>query len=458
MAKTAGDATLETAEDATGPNDVLLGRGYLAVKHEGNVRFRQLVKEFQEQYAAATEVTGKHDVACEVVRKIKERNGRFLRRRVLAADGQREDIGDGSDQQDSWVNVDDSIAIEKAKQTFRDLKIKAKGGSATPKARKQIIASAPAPLSFGRESSPLLLSVPKNTPQQAAVAAGLRQVKLEQQLAALQQHQRAQTEYAEREELLRSLMNQQQQQPQQQQEQQSQLQQIAPALLAVLQNRAQNSFPHGFPPAPHVGLIASLNTRTAAALQGDLRHQARLQGSTMLGGLRNQTVHEQLSSSSNSNRGLGTSPPQAIVSDYLRANRTKQCFQQPQSAAASAASAIPTSSQVATASLLLGVPAESILRDPVYAQLSLQLPNNDTATQLPSALSVPDSEAHARSAYQSLVNDPTTRMLLQQLLLQSTHFRQGQGDSKPLARVKRSISDQSPSDASGKRSKNNLIR
>jgi len=439
MSKTTGKTSPPQAGAETGPNDVLLGRGYLAVKHEGNVRFRQLVQEYQERYASATEVTGKHDVACNVVRKIKERNGRFLRRRSDTDGNQNvpeaDDVGPLDHQRDAWVPVDDSVSIEKVKQTFRDLKLKAKGGNKSSKSRKKKNTVDPSPPSPSQRQA--------QAPQEPATSVELRQIKLQQDLFALQQQQ-VRAQQAEREELLRSLMNQRQQQPQQQV--------LTPALLAALSNISAHATPQAFAPAPHSSLLPTLNSQAIAVLQEELQRRSRVQDALVT------EENRDLFSASALTGGGG------VVSDYLRANLTNQhllplkqllLLQQQQQQPPPPPPSGPTPSQLAAASRLLGVSVESILQNPIYSALSQQL---NKPPQVAAAAWQPQQDEPPRSSGAEPQQQPPSFAALVEMALRQQQQQRVNADQdddrKPPAR-KRSNSDPG-ADRSGKRSRNNL--
>lgn len=62
------------------PNDILLGRGALAIGNEGNVRFRGIIKERKVEYMSTSRRKMKDIIAGEVRAEIARRNGRFIRR------------------------------------------------------------------------------------------------------------------------------------------------------------------------------------------------------------------------------------------------------------------------------------------------------------------------------------------------------------------------------------------
>lgn len=100
-----------------GSNDVLLGRGDHSVKNEGNIRFRLLVKAQKARYKNVADVSEKHDIACEIIRAVRDRGGQFLRR--VEPLGEAQELGVPSEEE-AWVPAEESIVIKKCKQAFRD--------------------------------------------------------------------------------------------------------------------------------------------------------------------------------------------------------------------------------------------------------------------------------------------------------------------------------------------------
>jgi hypothetical protein len=91
-----------------GPLDVLMGRGYEAQIHPGNVRYRKIIAERQQIYEESL-IHEKTLIAKEIVRLIKESGGRFIRQ-------------DGH----GWILVDDKQARTKVSSVFRDSRRKSK--------------------------------------------------------------------------------------------------------------------------------------------------------------------------------------------------------------------------------------------------------------------------------------------------------------------------------------------
>ena len=86
---------------------ILLGRGRGSHQHDGNIWFRKLIKERQGAYEAAS-VSGKTQMAHDVVELVRKNSGLFLKKKKEGAHG--------------WVEVSDSIARRKVSHAFRALR------------------------------------------------------------------------------------------------------------------------------------------------------------------------------------------------------------------------------------------------------------------------------------------------------------------------------------------------
>jgi hypothetical protein len=101
-------------------NDILLGRGAVVLRNEGNVRFRRLVAANKAEYMS----TGKHAVKERVSRRIlhhitSERRGRFLRR--IETDRERTLYGVAADNSKAaWIIVSEAVSLQKVKQALRE--------------------------------------------------------------------------------------------------------------------------------------------------------------------------------------------------------------------------------------------------------------------------------------------------------------------------------------------------
>mmetsp|Transcript_12369 Transcript_12369/g.14135 ORF Transcript_12369/g.14135 Transcript_12369/m.14135 type:complete len:271 (-) Transcript_12369:135-947(-) len=89
-------------------NDVICGRGGMANYHNGNMRFRDVVKGFEIRYNTSSR-RNKPNVAHEVVNMIRYQNppGRFLKK----------DKPTGT-----WHEIGDKMAVQKTCQVFRDIR------------------------------------------------------------------------------------------------------------------------------------------------------------------------------------------------------------------------------------------------------------------------------------------------------------------------------------------------
>jgi hypothetical protein len=109
------DSTTEIKKP--GPHDVLLGRGGGTNNHQGNVNFRQLVRQHKMRYLACSKVE-KPKVAREVVQLWRKLDppGRFLQRNNETKKGP----GSVKDVCNIWVEVNEKKAREKASQCLRE--------------------------------------------------------------------------------------------------------------------------------------------------------------------------------------------------------------------------------------------------------------------------------------------------------------------------------------------------
>ena len=94
------------------------GRGLPMVRFSGNMLFRSLCKTRQSEYTSKRRHAQKDDIARSIVQEIQRRGGRFLRRGGSKG-GEETADGDGL----VWIEGDDDVAIEKAKQAMRDNKL-----------------------------------------------------------------------------------------------------------------------------------------------------------------------------------------------------------------------------------------------------------------------------------------------------------------------------------------------
>jgi len=92
------------SDSSVGPDDVLLGRGGATNAHSGNVRFRRIIAQHQQEYLKARK-REKVGIARRIVGIVQSNGGRFLKR---------------TDNAQNWVQVTDKRAQEKASQALRE--------------------------------------------------------------------------------------------------------------------------------------------------------------------------------------------------------------------------------------------------------------------------------------------------------------------------------------------------
>jgi hypothetical protein len=97
------------------PADVLFGRGSGPREHEGNVIFRNLVRERKGKYMATGSRTVKENIARDTVNSVLAKNGRFLKK-VDDAEATKLGVPEGID---AWCPVDNKTMMEKTKQALR---------------------------------------------------------------------------------------------------------------------------------------------------------------------------------------------------------------------------------------------------------------------------------------------------------------------------------------------------
>ena len=99
-------------------NDIICGRGGLALKHPGNMAYRKIVGLNKELYATCLK-TEKLRISKSIVAAIREISGRFLERE----DGKTSSSLDEKDEQGnpvSWKDIGDKRAVEKTSQALRE--------------------------------------------------------------------------------------------------------------------------------------------------------------------------------------------------------------------------------------------------------------------------------------------------------------------------------------------------
>lgn len=90
-------------------NTVIIGRGRFPRENKGNIRLREIAKQYLQQYSKATEKKTKSEIVLRVISTIHEsEDGMFVRFRRASGNPQ-------------WYQVDNSVAREKVGYIFRDL-------------------------------------------------------------------------------------------------------------------------------------------------------------------------------------------------------------------------------------------------------------------------------------------------------------------------------------------------
>jgi hypothetical protein len=88
-----------------GPADVVCARGRQFFNHPGNKRYRELINHATKKYASARNKMEKSLVVLEIIEKVHQANGRFIKREKKAG---------------PWVEADEIFAREKCTQSLRD--------------------------------------------------------------------------------------------------------------------------------------------------------------------------------------------------------------------------------------------------------------------------------------------------------------------------------------------------
>lgn len=99
-------------------NDIICGRGGLALKHPGNMAYRKIVSLNKELYATCLK-TEKLRISKSIVAAIREINGRFLERedgKTSQTLGEKDENGNPV----TWSDITDKRAVEKTSQALRE--------------------------------------------------------------------------------------------------------------------------------------------------------------------------------------------------------------------------------------------------------------------------------------------------------------------------------------------------
>mmetsp|Transcript_20188 Transcript_20188/g.35557 ORF Transcript_20188/g.35557 Transcript_20188/m.35557 type:complete len:203 (-) Transcript_20188:89-697(-) len=89
------------------PSDVLCGRDKLSHSHVGNKNFRCIVEYYREQYQSSTSRDQKTQISLQVIAKVHENGGRFLKWDEATA---------------TWEEVNEQYAREKVSHALRSAK------------------------------------------------------------------------------------------------------------------------------------------------------------------------------------------------------------------------------------------------------------------------------------------------------------------------------------------------
>lgn len=103
--------------------DVLCGRGSAANNHIGNIRFREMVKEYQSIYRSACKAD-KPIIALQIVLKLKSLSppGRFLTKPPLKESTSTSSSTKRKTEVDFWIEIDEEQATRKVAQRLREKK------------------------------------------------------------------------------------------------------------------------------------------------------------------------------------------------------------------------------------------------------------------------------------------------------------------------------------------------
>mmetsp|Transcript_11199 Transcript_11199/g.27530 ORF Transcript_11199/g.27530 Transcript_11199/m.27530 type:complete len:552 (-) Transcript_11199:185-1840(-) len=99
-------------------NDIICGRGGLALKHPGNMAYRKLVGRNKTIYATCLK-TEKLRISKSIIAAIREINGRFLERED-GKTSQSLDEKDADGKPITWKDIGDKRAVEKTSQALRE--------------------------------------------------------------------------------------------------------------------------------------------------------------------------------------------------------------------------------------------------------------------------------------------------------------------------------------------------
>lgn len=102
-------------------HDVLMGRGSHSTGYEGNLRFRQLVREHREEYMRYKQRKHKNRIAEEIIAAVQQQGGRFLQRIESLEEADRLGV---PPRTQAWkvIPINSALYI-KVKQLMRDIEL-----------------------------------------------------------------------------------------------------------------------------------------------------------------------------------------------------------------------------------------------------------------------------------------------------------------------------------------------
>jgi hypothetical protein len=112
------DAKPRRYTSITGTNDVLLGQGSYLTTSPGNLYFRHLLQERRDRYVSTCRRQLKHEIAQQIIIKISERNGRFLRQVQPSGYDVAQQVP--WIEKKTWIIVDEKSVAMTIKQILRD--------------------------------------------------------------------------------------------------------------------------------------------------------------------------------------------------------------------------------------------------------------------------------------------------------------------------------------------------
>lgn len=99
------------------PHDILLGRGALAIRNPGNIRFGHIVSLRKVEYKNTSHRRTKDTIARQVIQAVRNSNGRFVRKLEGAHELERFQL---KPNDHAWLEAEDEVILQKVKQSLRD--------------------------------------------------------------------------------------------------------------------------------------------------------------------------------------------------------------------------------------------------------------------------------------------------------------------------------------------------